>query len=76
MVRESIRDDTWNATTRGDVWYNFDLGCLKPFVGASLGYLYGDNSNTRNDLMWSPRMDIHDIIESHYDYVRNKLNGN
>jgi UDP-glucose 4-epimerase len=40
------------------------------------GYLYGDNSNTINELNWSPKMDTYDIIESHYDYVRKKMNAN
>jgi hypothetical protein len=39
------RDTRWSATTRGGAWYNFDFGRLKPFIGASLGYTYGDNVN-------------------------------
>lgn len=37
------------------------------------GYLYGDNRNTILELGWTPRMDLHDIIESHYDYVSRKM---
>lgn len=37
--------DTWNGTTRAAVDYNFDLGRFRPFVGASIGYIYGDGVN-------------------------------
>lgn len=37
------------------------------------GYLYGDNSNTVRELGWSPKMDLRDIIESHYGYVKQCL---
>lgn len=40
------------------------------------GYLYGDNTNTKKELNWTPQCDLDDIIESHYAFVRNKLNGN
>jgi hypothetical protein len=33
---------SWDATTRGAVDYNFDLGRFWPFVGGSIGYVYGD----------------------------------
>lgn len=38
-------DNQWNGTTRAGGWYNFDLGRFKPFVGATIGYIYGDNVN-------------------------------
>lgn len=38
------------------------------------GYLYGDNSNTVRELSWSPKMDLDDIIESHYAYIKGNLN--
>jgi hypothetical protein len=34
---------SWNAATRGALDYNFDMGRFWPFVGASLGYIYGDD---------------------------------
>lgn len=40
------------------------------------GYLYGDNTNMRNELGWKPTMDIHNIIESHYEYTRKSMNAN
>lgn len=38
----SGNDDEWSAATRVAVDYNFDIGRLWPFVGANLGYVYGD----------------------------------
>lgn len=41
-------DSSWSAATRLGVDYHFDFGQDQrfiPFVGASLGYLYGDNTN-------------------------------
>ncbi len=35
-------DDEWSAASRVAVDYNFDLGRVWPFVGVSLGYIYGD----------------------------------
>ena len=35
-------DDTWNASTRLSFDYNFDMGGWYPYLGASIGYLYGD----------------------------------
>jgi hypothetical protein len=34
---------TWGATTSLAVDYNFDLGRWWPFVGGSVGYIYGDD---------------------------------
>lgn len=38
-------DSQWTASTRVAADYNFDLGRWWPFVGASLGYVYGDDIN-------------------------------
>jgi hypothetical protein len=35
-------DDNWNASTRLSFDYNFDLGGWFPYLGANIGYLYGD----------------------------------
>jgi hypothetical protein len=34
---------SWGAATRGALDYHFDLGRWWPFVGANLGYIYGDD---------------------------------
>jgi hypothetical protein len=34
---------SWNANTRGALDYHFDMGRFWPFVGANLGYIYGDD---------------------------------
>lgn len=39
---ESIVDDFWNGSTRGYVNYQFLDDRARPFVGASLGGIYGD----------------------------------
>ncbi len=39
---ENIKDDFWNGTTRGYLNYQFDLDRARPFLGASLGGIYGD----------------------------------
>lgn len=35
-------DDFWNGSTRGYVDYHFLDGAARPFIGASLGAMYGD----------------------------------
>jgi len=35
-------NDAWNGSTRVGLDYFLNLGRCKPFVGANLGYLYGD----------------------------------
>ncbi|HTN33037.1 MAG TPA: hypothetical protein VL091_03465, partial [Marinobacter sp.] len=39
---ESIKDDFWNGSTRGYLNYQFLDDSARPFVGASLGGIYGD----------------------------------
>ncbi|MCP1676764.1 hypothetical protein J2T57_003937 [Natronocella acetinitrilica] len=39
---ESVTDDFWNGATRGYVDYHFAFNRLRPFLGASLGAIYGD----------------------------------
>lgn len=34
--------DAWNGSTRGALVYNFDMGWWYPYLGANIGYLYGD----------------------------------
>jgi len=34
--------DNWNASTRLSFDYNFDMGVWHPYLGANIGYLYGD----------------------------------
>ena len=36
-------NDLWNASTRLGLDYHFDLQQWQPFLGASIGYLYGDS---------------------------------
>jgi hypothetical protein len=36
-------DSEWTASTRVAVDYNFDMGRWWPFVGGSIGYVYGDD---------------------------------
>lgn len=42
---ESIVDDFWNGSTRGYVNRHFLADRARPFVGASLGGVYGDGVN-------------------------------
>ena len=35
-------DDLWNGGTRLGIDYHFNIEALYPFIGANLGYLYGD----------------------------------
>ncbi len=39
---ESISDDFWNGATRGYLDYHFGVNRLRPFIGGSLGAIYGD----------------------------------
>ncbi|WP_445398428.1 hypothetical protein [Zobellella sp. An-6] len=39
---EDLSDDFWNGSTRGFVDYHFGQGAARPFVGATLGGIYGD----------------------------------
>jgi len=34
---------SWNASTRLALDYHFDLGRWQPYVGANIGYVYGDS---------------------------------
>ena len=38
-------DRSWNGATTGFADYVFDFDAFRPFVGVSLGYLYGDDTN-------------------------------
>ncbi|GAB3282887.1 OmpA family protein [Parahaliea aestuarii] len=40
---EGVTDDAWNGSTRGYANYHFGSGNARPFLGASLGGIYGDN---------------------------------
>ncbi len=42
---QDITDDFWNGSTRGYVNYHFGHTAWRPFVGASLGAVYGDGVN-------------------------------
>jgi len=49
LVRQDIsysevagNSDLWNGGTRLGIDYHFNIEALYPFVGANLGYLYGD----------------------------------
>lgn len=35
-------DDEWSASTRGALDYHFNAGTVVPFIGANIGFLYGD----------------------------------
>lgn len=42
---EDVSNDFWNGSTRGYVDYHFGSHRARPFVGASLGGIYGDGVN-------------------------------
>lgn len=42
---QGVKDDYWNGSTRGYANYHFGSGAARPFVGASLGAIYGDGVN-------------------------------
>lgn len=42
---ESLANDYWNGSTRGYFDYQFGTHRARPFVGASLGFVYGDGIN-------------------------------
>lgn len=39
---ESLKDDFWNGSTRGYLDYHFGRDRARPFLGGSLGFIYGD----------------------------------
>ncbi|MFN2349912.1 MAG: hypothetical protein ABR558_10135 [Thioalkalivibrio sp.] len=39
---ESVKNDFWNGSTRGYATHHFGTTQLRPFVGGSLGFIYGD----------------------------------
>ncbi|ALP53572.1 hypothetical protein Tel_10745 [Candidatus Tenderia electrophaga] len=41
----SLNDDFWNGATRGYLNYQFGSSQWRPFVGGSLGLIYGDGVN-------------------------------
>jgi hypothetical protein len=48
LIRQSLNvtdqpgDNAYNASTRIGLDYNFNMQNLRPFLGATVGYLYGD----------------------------------
>ncbi len=48
LIRQSLNvtdqpgDNAYNAATRVGLDYNFNMQNLRPFLGATIGYLYGD----------------------------------
>ena len=42
----SFNGSSWAGTTDIAVDYHFDLGRWQPFLGANIGYVYGDTHNT------------------------------
>lgn len=42
---EDLDNDFWNGSTRGYYDYHFGSGNARPFLGASLGAVYGDGVN-------------------------------
>ncbi len=48
LIRQSLNiidqpgDNAYNASTRIGIDYNFNLRNLRPFLGATIGYMYGD----------------------------------
>lgn len=40
-----VAGTAWNGSTRIGVDYNFDMGRWVPYVGANIGYVYGDGVN-------------------------------
>lgn len=45
IAGEGLRNDYWNGSTRGYFDYHFLDQNVRPFVGASLGAVYGDGNN-------------------------------
>ncbi len=43
FVNAKTGGSSWAATTRAAGDYHFDMGNVWPFVGFTLGYIYGDN---------------------------------
>lgn len=43
LVVDRPGDNSWNGSTRLGLDYHFDLQQMQPFLGASIGYLYGDD---------------------------------
>lgn len=42
---ENLTNDFWNGATRGYLNYHFGSASARPFIGASLGLVYGDGVN-------------------------------
>jgi outer membrane protein W len=55
-------DQAWNASTRFAVDYYFGTGRVKPFVGANIGYLYGDN--VKEQFIAGPEVGIKTFLNS------------
>ncbi|MFV8818998.1 hypothetical protein [Haliea sp. E17] len=49
VIAEGEGDDFWNGSTRGYVNYHFLSGNARPFVGASLGGVYGEGIKDSSD---------------------------
>lgn len=51
-------DFTWNAATNVFVDYHFDFGAFRPFIGASLGYIYGDEDIVEDSFIAGPEAGV------------------
>jgi hypothetical protein len=59
--------DTWTGQTFGVVDYQFDFGRWQPFVGVSLGGIYGKDVD--EDFLWGPEVGLkYYVNESAFAY--------
>jgi hypothetical protein len=60
-------EDTWTGQTFGVVDYQFDFGRWQPFVGVSLGGIYGKEVD--EDFLWGPEVGLkYYVNESAFAY--------
>jgi len=43
LTYEDFTGSAWTGSTRAFLDFHFDIGRLQPFVGANIGFVYGDN---------------------------------
>jgi len=41
-ITQGSSGSSWNASTRIAIDYHFDMGRWQPYIGANIGYVYGD----------------------------------
>jgi hypothetical protein len=75
-----VGGSSWNGSSRVGADYHFDMGEVRPYVGANVGYLYGDNTNDtwiaagQGGLKWYVKQETFIFGEAEYQWLFDETN--